>query len=263
MWSSLVQPGYLGTLFSHGLTDWFHFNLQEEIGLLSGADWKLTFGVGVWMLWSWRNNSVFNGNFSKPAAPEFLVCHLRRLFVTANNITAHERPPLSAPKCWLPPPSDWVKINVDGAVSQTANLAGCGGVARDSHGLWLFGFFAAIGNCTPLDSEEWAMLKGLQLAWNRGFRNVICESDSKLLVDLLNGGLSNGSQSIVVLQIQQLMRYDWSLQLIHICREQNLVADCLAKDGLSNSSIYDLCPTHLKTLVLKDCMGIIPPTFTS
>ncbi|KAI9118317.1 hypothetical protein K1719_010649 [Acacia pycnantha] len=36
---------------------------------------------------------------------------------------------------WRPPPSEWLKLNVDGAVTASGRAAGCGGVLRDSRGL--------------------------------------------------------------------------------------------------------------------------------
>ncbi|MBA0803696.1 hypothetical protein Gohar_013882, partial [Gossypium harknessii] len=44
--------------------------------------------------------------------------------------------------------------------------------------------------------EAKAMLKGLKIAWVRGFRQVEVESDNALLVDILRNGLA-GTNSIV------------------------------------------------------------------
>ena len=127
MWNSLFHPGQLALFFSHDLRDWFHFNLQTEVGLHSGADWKQTFGVGVWMLWSWRNRSVFTEHFTKPTAPDLLIHHLRRFFVIDGNHPTPENPTSPSHLCWHSPLDNWVKINVDGVVSSTANIASCGG----------------------------------------------------------------------------------------------------------------------------------------
>ena len=78
---------------------------------------------------------------------------------------------------WSLPDKGWVKINVDGAVNQMQQ-GGCGGVIRDDNGDFIAGFFFKINNCFSLLTEIRAMLHGLKLAWDRGFRKVVIESDS-------------------------------------------------------------------------------------
>ena len=60
---------------------------------------------------------------------------------------------------WSPPPYGWYKINVDGAVSCNGGLAGCGGVLRDSRGVWMAGFSCHLGICSALEAEEWAFFE--------------------------------------------------------------------------------------------------------
>ena len=57
------------------------------------------------------------------------------------------------------------------------------------------------------------------------------------------------------------MDCDWAVQWRHIPRMQNQVADALAKEGLTSSCLFYSCPSFLRSLVLQDCMGIIPPFF--
>ena len=46
---------------------------------------------------------------------------------------------------WVLPESDWVKVNVDGAVTRTGSQAGCGGVIRNHEGHWIAGFIHHLG----------------------------------------------------------------------------------------------------------------------
>ncbi|KAI9080706.1 hypothetical protein K1719_037372 [Acacia pycnantha] len=54
---------------------------------------------------------------------------------------------------WYPPPDGWLKMNLDGAVT-SRGAAGCGGVLRDSRGLWVFGFSFYLGVCSPLERKS-------------------------------------------------------------------------------------------------------------
>lgn len=87
---------------------------------------------------------------------------------------------------WKPLTSDKVKLNVDGAVMRSTGRAGCGGVLRDHSGGWMAGFSHSLGSCDVFVAEEWAILKGLTIAWDLGVRCLTIESDSKDLIELLN-----------------------------------------------------------------------------
>lgn len=44
-----------------------------------------------------------------------------------------------------PPPQGWIKANVDVSVGARGHFAACGGVFRDSQGVWLTGFLKLPG----------------------------------------------------------------------------------------------------------------------
>ena len=48
---------------------------------------------------------------------------------------------------------------------------------------------------------------------------------------------------------------DWKIGFWHVPRENNEIADRLAKEGLQISCVYDLCPSFLRPLILSDCIG--------
>lgn len=87
---------------------------------------------------------------------------------------------------WKKPPGSWMKINVDGAFNETTETMGAGGIIRDHNGSWQVGFVFNIGKGHPLLAKAWAALIGIQIACDRGYNDVILESDSLELVHLLN-----------------------------------------------------------------------------
>ncbi|KAK4257313.1 hypothetical protein QN277_006916 [Acacia crassicarpa] len=259
MWVSLVNPCAYSSFFSAQLRDWFHLNLKNEIGQTDHFSWDLVFGVGIWMLWNWRNRSVFNSEFVRPLSPSAVLLRMIHQFVIVDRPGGNVASNSSDHSVWQPPMQDWIKVNVDGAVSLNRSSARCGGVLRDSTGSWVTGFSSYLGICEPQEAEEWALLKGLQLAWNLGLRRVLAETDCKNLYDLLIRDCEECSLSSMVQQIKEFSQRPWDLRFILISRCQNKVADQLAKDCCLQSNFIDSCPPSLRSLVLQDCMGFNSP----
>lgn len=68
-------------------------------------------------------------------------------------------------KSLLGPPTDWVKLNSDGAYKSSVGLAGAGGLVRDSTGAWVAGFTYMIGTCSSTRAELWGVFTGLNFVW--------------------------------------------------------------------------------------------------
>ncbi|XP_054782099.1 uncharacterized protein LOC129289366 [Prosopis cineraria] len=173
-----------------------------------------------WQLWILRNNFLFNPSFTKPSDP--------------------------------------AKVNVDGAMSSTNNRASCGGVIRDHVGNWVAGFTHFLGSCSAYEAEAWAIWKGLQLAWDMGFKKVILESDAKAVIDDLKDISRNNKDSLLILQIRSMLSFDWEVQVTHISRTQNCVADALAKEDLHSSSLLVVTTPYLRGLVSRESLGSHP-----
>ncbi|KAK5783428.1 hypothetical protein PVK06_037936 [Gossypium arboreum] len=133
---------------------------------------------------------------------------------------------------WLSPPCRVVKINTDAAFSMTRGVASAGVVFRDEKGECLLGFSGTIGLATVLKSEPWAIYDGLQLNWDRGFHEVIMESDSKEAVEQINNGWDSFYSNWLVKEIRTLCRQKWLVTVLHISRQANKVVDIDAKLAL-------------------------------
>ena len=86
---------------------------------------------------------------------------------------------------WLPPPTSFLKINTDGSSRGNQGAARIGGIGRDSSALVVFIFLANKGVQTINKMEGLAILYALKRVYALGWRKVICEADSQLLVNLL------------------------------------------------------------------------------
>lgn len=77
-------------------------------------------------------------------------------------------------------------FHTDGAAKGNPGAAGAGGFLRQSSGNWLIGFMAHLGLCSNVAAELHAIRIGLQLAWDEGYRKIVCEVDALVVLDILS-----------------------------------------------------------------------------
>lgn len=70
-----------------------------------------------------------------------------------------------------------IKVNVDESSIGNPGPAGFGGLLRDSNCTCILGFKHSIGLSQILLAELKAIQQGFKLAWDQGFKKVLCESD--------------------------------------------------------------------------------------
>ncbi|XP_027156179.1 uncharacterized protein LOC113756908 [Coffea eugenioides] len=122
-------------------------------------------------------------------------------------------------------------LNTDGWSKGNPGVSGGGGVLRDSEGRFLIGYSVCLGVSTSLRAEVLALLAGLRLCHQRGFTQVRVQSDSLVLVGILQRRLQ------CPWQIRREVFHIWQLEedsghFSHCFRETNTVADILANEGL-------------------------------
>ncbi|KAE8696076.1 hypothetical protein F3Y22_tig00110676pilonHSYRG00016 [Hibiscus syriacus] len=129
---------------------------------------------------------------------------------------------------WIPPPSAWVKTNVDGSRDIQDGYAACGRAIRDSNGNWLIGFAKAVGICSVLEAELWGEFEGLLHAWRLGKRQAILETDSADAYRLLIRNSPKVASPTIIMHILELLERQWKVEIKHIRRDANKIADSLA-----------------------------------
>nr|XP_027064499.1 uncharacterized protein LOC113690699 [Coffea arabica] len=133
------------------------------------------------------------------------------------------------PVKWLPPPEGY-KLNTDGCSLGNPGRSGGGGLLRDCHGGFLFGFSCYFGITTSLHAELRALVYGVRQCVARGYTQLHLEVDSLTLVQILSGGHACPWRLQVevdeILRLQSLVR-----SITHCWREANQPADRLAKLG--------------------------------
>ncbi|MBA0834320.1 hypothetical protein Goarm_006685 [Gossypium armourianum] len=123
----------------------------------------------------------------------------------------------------------WIKINVDGSLPRCGLGAAIDGKAREPSSGWLFGFKIAIGITYIFQFKPKAVLEGLRLTWDKGFRQVKLESHNALLIKVLQTGLAAVSNVVEIQMINNMCSKDWKVKFKSICGTNSKVADHLAK----------------------------------
>lgn len=90
---------------------------------------------------------------------------------------------------WTPSKPSWIKLNTDGASKGNLGEASGGGLIQDSVGGWLGGFVVNIGHCIYMAAEFRASAQGLHGVWEAGYRRIVEETDSKVVLHLVNSDL--------------------------------------------------------------------------
>lgn len=128
-----------------------------------------------------------------------------------------------------------------------------GGISR---GQWITSFNLNLVTSDALSSELRNIAEGMKLAWDKGFRRVILETDSKRALDLINSGGTKGNLlEHLVKVIVSLRSRNWDISLKWCFRECNGTAHWLAGDALGKSSGLSLLmepPLSLKPILMRD-----------
>ncbi|CAN1751199.1 Putative ribonuclease H protein At1g65750 [Linum perenne] len=164
---------------------------------------------------------------------------------------------------WIPAPDEWLTVNCDGSVIQPGSLAAAGGIIRNSSVRKLGVFAANLGTCTITRAELRAASISLDMAWNMGARKVHLQVDSLVAVRAITGLCSDDSRhSHDIHQIQRMLERNWSVEVHHIYREKNRVADLLAHFGhsLNFGAHFDFtCNSDIERAISADCIGVCFP----
>ena len=126
------------------------------------------------------------------------------LFRSHQSSLTHPKSP-TPPKVtkWLPPPSNWVKINFDGATFGDSSSAGLGAIIRNDMGLVMATYTQPIPLPTTVEMVEvLAARSALWFVKDLSFNKVIVEGDSEVIIKALNsGGLSSSSFGHIIMDI--------------------------------------------------------------
>ena len=176
---------------------------------------------------------------SSPSITDFVI--LKAFNVTINP----PKTPTVIEVVWQPTIFDWIKCNTDSVASGMSGLAGSGGIFRDCNADHLGSFALKVENGNALKAELVGAMTAIEVAYERNWRKLWLETDSKLVVSTFK------SNSIVRWQLRQrwnqciLLSQSMDFVVTHIYKEGNHCADKLANLGLTSTEMVWLTNVHL------------------
>ncbi|KAK8948839.1 hypothetical protein KSP39_PZI006033 [Platanthera zijinensis] len=163
---------------------------------------------------------------------------------------------------WCPPPPEWIKINVDGALL-TNNGAGIGLTARDRHGPLVLAAGSGIMHWDPGQVELGALLslrRFLTPAMLEA-KDIIIEGDCKNVIDFCRRTLQRSTWSTPTIMEQELafLAELNNVMMRHIPREANRLADYCAKYDMYNTFVWTdrmVAPPEFLEILQADLDGM-------
>lgn len=131
---------------------------------------------------------------------------------------------------------------------------------RDNNGDLVFAFATRLQACSVTEVELDGVFHGLKITQNRGFKKLIVESDSHMVVELLNAlNVHNHPYQNIIDGIKSIGDAEADFKWRNICCECNSVADLLAKCSLSlqlGCKIYSSPPNFVTQALNSDRVGL-------
>ncbi|KAK8562688.1 hypothetical protein V6N12_010759 [Hibiscus sabdariffa] len=255
VWEWVIPLGNRFEFFDLPFIDWLQRNLFATASASSDTDWSARFAIICWLLWKRRCALIFT--LAVGVVDDILdrsnrvVAECRRAF---DNRTISL--PVSVPESrWRTPKTAWVKVNVDAAVSTLDSSAGVGVVCRDCNGRWMSGVARAVGRCTALVAELWAIHDGLLHAWSTGYRFIEMESDCLEAVKVVMSEFTNMQESALVWSIKKWLQRDWQVEVHHVGHGCNRAADRMAASGrglLLMATTFPEAPDGVQEIVVDE-----------
>ncbi|KAG8490243.1 hypothetical protein CXB51_015601 [Gossypium anomalum] len=149
----------------------------------------------------------------------------------------------------------WVFLSTDGALVRDSRYADIRGVARDHDRNWIVGYSHFLGVCSLFEAEVWAILNGILILLNKRYRKISILTDNLEVAQVLSASILEDLGITVLRRTQRIMREEGMWKIKHIPRNQNLVADRVAKLSLSWKSslqVFNEAPKEVIDLLQED-----------
>ncbi|GLT52115.1 hypothetical protein SLA2020_254740 [Shorea laevis] len=225
--------------------------------------WAIVFCFAIWVIWNQRNLFLYKQQNFDSQRTYGLIVERAIEFWSSKPLPPSRTTKPSRLIGWDPLPPNWLKLNTDGSVAGNPKNASCGGLFRDSQGHWVVGFIHNIGHTIALAAELYAIKDGLNIAVNHHFPSVIVETDCQVAYLLLTGAPNVfHPYSTLIMDCKALLNMIPQVQVKNILREANMVADALAKKGVSTPhgfNILYICPPEVDLLCTADYVGVSYP----
>ena len=197
-------------------------------------------GLFCWSMWFRRNKWVWDKATMSVFGVKAMALNMLNDWRKAMEKASRESQMQQVARNWQKPPPGWVKINMDAACKQGDDCVKLGCVARDENGNFLRGRSNVLQRIAQPREAEGLSLKEA-ISWTSTWRTEKCifETDSKLLVDAVNGIRGRSYFDLIAEDCHELMKHFDEVLLVFVPRSANRVAHLLAKAAGSLSGLQE------------------------
>ncbi|CAL5424963.1 unnamed protein product [Camellia sinensis] len=152
-----------------------------------------------------------------------------------------------------------IKLNTDGSTRRSGGGGGFGEVFRDEKGSCISGYYGKLEICTSLEAELWAVYKGLTIILQRGFNQVIIETDAEQVVQLLSEDIGERCPFQGIGEDARIIMCGCDYTIQHIQRDAKICADAMAKLGEYQPAEFLIVqdpPAELRPLLVEDIVHL-------
>jgi hypothetical protein len=228
--------------------------------ICSGDDKKAAglFATVAWVLWNNRNNRVWNDAEEPGRNLGFKATHMWESWHAAQHLQVRNQHAEQQQQqgSWRVPTHGWLKCNVDAGFHRALNKTSTGWCLRDHFGRFIRAETTWIdGCCSIVEGESLALLGALHAMEQRGYSNVIIETDSKNVVDAIYRYRAGSSEfSYLVSQINNVLLCNPNFEVKFIKRQANIVAHTLARAAIawSHRCTFESLPSCISTLLINE-----------
>jgi ribonuclease HI len=195
------------------------------------------FATLVWVLWSNRNNSIWNDTKEQGIVLGHKARHIWEEWFSVQQVQLGQQASTqqSSVLQWQKPSERWYKCNIDAGFHRERNKTSGGWCLRDHTGMFVAAGTSWLeGVCSVIEGESIALLHALNELVQRGVSHAIFETDSKSLVDAIQHihvGVSDFS--LIVRRINNVLSLNPNFMVRFVKRQANIVAHTLARAAIS------------------------------
>ncbi|KAK8984569.1 hypothetical protein V6N11_047790 [Hibiscus sabdariffa] len=178
---SIFEFGSKGPMGSNIEKDWVKWNKSSD-GVFSIKSYKTLFAPNSREDFNWKF-LIWNGPYKSEGGiwkciPAATICTIEDRSIISRRLPKHVY--------WTPPPSRWLKLNVDGSMKDDGSKGGISGVLKDENKSTLLTFSLKIGSGPPIMAETLAIKFGwlsfCSSPWV-GRLKLVIESDCRVVIE--------------------------------------------------------------------------------
>ncbi|XP_019164321.1 PREDICTED: uncharacterized protein LOC109160490 [Ipomoea nil] len=218
---------------THGFTAWkaiWALPIPPKVIVGSLVDEAVRLAIGIWTIWLSRNEVVWNNKQPSAMTARAQVLQLQSCWTETYKVQSTAS---THAVTWSPPPSNFIKCNIDAALS--GDGASYGAVVRDSEGQFVAAKCGRLeGVVDPYIAEVLGVKEALLWLSSQHRRNIIIESDCLNFCTAFNScSFDFSCVGLLVKQCLSIASIMENVSVSHVKRSSNRVAYELARATVS------------------------------